>query len=186
MLRVLVNSPVVFKPQVLSVAPALSRCLQVRLTLVHTRALATLSPWKGGIPVISLLSHPMYSTALDFRIRQHGGISSGRQLRLNSTANNKSSVVHNDAPVARNIPGHEPERPLSSIFARITAKSPQGFSSFTKIAALAKSEKKPLLIAVGLLFMSASVSMSIPFTIGRLIDFFSSPNPVRHHLYDDN
>lgn len=175
-----------FKPQVLSVAPALSRCLQVRLTLVHTRALATLSPWKGGIPVISLLSDPMYSTALDFRIRQHGGISSGRQLRLNSTANNKSSVVHNDAPVARNIPGHEPERPLSSIFARITAKSPQGFSSFTKIATLAKSEKKPLLIAVGLLFMSASVSMSIPFTIGRLIDFFSSPNPVRHHLYDDN
>jgi putative ABC transport system ATP-binding protein len=29
------------------------------------------------------------------------------------------------------------------------------------------------------LLISSAVSMSIPFTIGRLIDFFSSTNPVR-------
>jgi hypothetical protein len=30
-----------------------------------------------------------------------------------------------------------------------------------------------------LLLVSSSVSMSVPFTIGKLIDFFSSANPVR-------
>ncbi|KAJ7125200.1 P-loop containing nucleoside triphosphate hydrolase protein [Mycena epipterygia] len=50
-------------------------------------------------------------------------------------------------------------------------------SSFGKIASLARPEKKPLLMAVGLLFVSSSVSLSIPFTIGKLIDFFSSTNP---------
>lgn len=56
-------------------------------------------------------------------------------------------------------------------------------SSFGKIASLAKPEKKPLLMAVGLLFVSSSVSLSIPFTIGKLIDFFSSTNPVRIHFF---
>ncbi|KAJ7287094.1 P-loop containing nucleoside triphosphate hydrolase protein [Mycena rebaudengoi] len=46
-----------------------------------------------------------------------------------------------------------------------------------KIASLAKEEKKPLLIATGLLFASSSVSMTIPFTIGKLIDFFSTNDP---------
>ena len=56
-------------------------------------------------------------------------------------------------------------------------------SSFRKIIALAKPEQKPLLIAIGLLLVSSAVSLTIPFTVGRLIDFFSSPNPVRD-LYD--
>ncbi|KAF9460732.1 P-loop containing nucleoside triphosphate hydrolase protein [Collybia nuda] len=43
--------------------------------------------------------------------------------------------------------------------------------------ALAKPERKPLLLAIGLLLVSSSVSMSIPFTIGKLIDFFSTTNP---------
>lgn len=64
---------------------------------------------------------------------------------------------------------------LASIFRR----GPQGASSFRKIVALAKPERRPLLIAIGLLLASSAVSMSIPFTIGKLIDFFSSPNPVR-------
>ncbi|KAJ7350634.1 P-loop containing nucleoside triphosphate hydrolase protein [Mycena albidolilacea] len=50
-------------------------------------------------------------------------------------------------------------------------------SSFGKIVALAKEEKKPLLMAIGLLFVSSSVSMSVPLTVGKLIDFFSSANP---------
>ncbi|TEB37668.1 hypothetical protein FA13DRAFT_1761915 [Coprinellus micaceus] len=52
-----------------------------------------------------------------------------------------------------------------------------GSSSFRKIISLARPEKKPLLIAVGLLFVSSAVSMSVPFTVGKLIDFFSSTNP---------
>ncbi|KAF8886029.1 P-loop containing nucleoside triphosphate hydrolase protein [Infundibulicybe gibba] len=56
-------------------------------------------------------------------------------------------------------------------------KAPQSTTSLRKIAALAKPERKPLLIAIGLLLVSSSVSMSIPFTIGKLIDFFSSTNP---------
>lgn len=34
-------------------------------------------------------------------------------------------------------------------------------------------------MAIGLLLVSSSVSLSIPFTIGKLIDFFASTNPVR-------
>ncbi|KAF9486088.1 hypothetical protein BDN70DRAFT_794900 [Pholiota conissans] len=50
-------------------------------------------------------------------------------------------------------------------------------SSFKKIVALAKPEWKPLTIAIGLLLMSSAVSMSVPLTIGKLIDFFSTTNP---------
>ena len=179
MLRVLARRQVVLGPQT---APPLSRCVQVRLAPPRTRILVTSSPWKSSIPITSLLSRPTSSTTLNFRIRQHNEISSSRQLRFNSTVNNnKTDVVHNNAAVAENASDHESDRPRSSILARIFAKSPQGLASFTKIVSLAKPEKKPLLTAVGLLFMSASVSMSIPFTIGRLIDFFSSSNPVRHY-----
>ena len=67
--------------------------------------------------------------------------------------------------------------------APILSKTPQNVSSLRKIFALAKPERKPLLIAVGLLLMSSAVSMSVPFTIGKLIDFFSSSNPVRTFSY---
>ncbi|KAF8150437.1 P-loop containing nucleoside triphosphate hydrolase protein [Mycena galopus ATCC 62051] len=70
--------------------------------------------------------------------------------------------------------------PRSSILSRFL---PQSFgasdsaSSFGKIVDLAKTEKKTLLTAIGLLFVSAPIAMSVPLTIGKLIDFFSSPNP---------
>lgn len=63
--------------------------------------------------------------------------------------------------------------------APILSKTPQNVSSLRKIFALAKPERKPLLIAIGLLLISSAVSLSVPFTIGKLIDFFSSSNPVR-------
>jgi hypothetical protein len=63
-----------------------------------------------------------------------------------------------------------------------------------KMVALAAPEKKPLITAVGLLLVSSSVTMTVPLTIGtcmrlevrrmlnrvlgKLIDYFSSPNPV--------
>ncbi|KAJ7072757.1 P-loop containing nucleoside triphosphate hydrolase protein [Mycena amicta] len=67
------------------------------------------------------------------------------------------------------------EKP-SSILSRLSPKS-GSVSSFRKIAALAKPEKKQLLTAVGLLMVSSSVFMSVPLTVGKLIDFFSSSNP---------
>jgi hypothetical protein len=51
-------------------------------------------------------------------------------------------------------------------------------TSFRKIVALARPERRPLLTAIGLLFVSSSVALSIPFTVGKLIDYFTSPNPV--------
>ena len=51
-------------------------------------------------------------------------------------------------------------------------------ASFRKIVALARPERRPLLTAIGLLLVSSTVSLSIPFTVGRLIDYFTSPNPV--------
>ncbi|KAF9022292.1 hypothetical protein BDZ89DRAFT_1070818 [Hymenopellis radicata] len=66
----------------------------------------------------------------------------------------------------------------SSILSRILpSSSSETTSSFRKIIALAKPERKPLSMAVGLLLVSSTVSMSIPFTVGKLIDFFSTPNP---------
>ncbi|KAG9056840.1 ATP-binding cassette permease mdl1 [Serendipita sp. 407] len=50
-------------------------------------------------------------------------------------------------------------------------------SSLRRIYQLALTEKKTLGMAIGLLLVSSSVSMSVPFTIGRLIDYFTSPNP---------
>lgn len=73
----------------------------------------------------------------------------------------------------------------------------QSTSSLKRIYQLALTEKKPLSMAIGLvsntlavchseintviyyqLLVSSSVSMSVPFTIGRIIDYFTSPNPV--------
>jgi len=45
------------------------------------------------------------------------------------------------------------------------------------MVALARPEAKPIGIAIGLLLISSSVSMSVPFTIGKLIDYFSISNP---------
>lgn len=52
---------------------------------------------------------------------------------------------------------------------------PTDNSSVAKLIELAKPERKQLSIAIGLLLVSSSVSMLVPLTIGKLIDFFSSP-----------
>lgn len=64
-----------------------------------------------------------------------------------------------------------------------SSNSSSNLSSFRKIISLSGPERKPLLIATGLLLVSSSVSMSIPFTVGRLIDFFSTANPVSVNEY---
>ncbi|KAJ3720100.1 P-loop containing nucleoside triphosphate hydrolase protein [Lentinula raphanica] len=75
-----------------------------------------------------------------------------------------------------NSPASSSSRP--GFLSRLIPSGPSSTaSSFRKIVALAKPERKPLTTAVGLLLMSSAVTMSIPFTIGKLIDFFSSANP---------
>ena len=59
-----------------------------------------------------------------------------------------------------------------------TAGTSSTSASFRKIVALARPERRPLLTAIGLLLVSSSVSLSIPFTVGRLIDYFTIANPV--------
>ncbi|KAB5588714.1 ATP-dependent permease [Ceratobasidium theobromae] len=46
-------------------------------------------------------------------------------------------------------------------------------TNLRQMIALARPEKKTLLVAVGLLLISSSVTMSVPLTFGKLIDFFS-------------
>ena len=95
--------------------------------------------------------------------------------RLNSTQPT-SSISRSSTPLKRNPNNSYLSRWRPS---RLFSNSSSSISSFWKIISLARPERKPLLIAVGLLFVSSAVSMSIPFTIGRLIDFFASPSPVR-------
>ncbi|KZT21094.1 hypothetical protein NEOLEDRAFT_1139947 [Neolentinus lepideus HHB14362 ss-1] len=79
------------------------------------------------------------------------------------------------------LPQPKPETSKQTVLSRVLPSSlhssPETISSFRKIVALAKTEKKPLGIAIGLLLISSSVSMSIPLTVGKLIDYFTSTNP---------
>ena len=72
---------------------------------------------------------------------------------------------------------------ISPSWSNLLTEDRTKISSIRKILHLARPERKPLLSAIGLLFVSSSVSLSIPFTIGKLIDFFASPQPVRLAYY---
>ncbi|KAJ4483582.1 P-loop containing nucleoside triphosphate hydrolase protein [Lentinula aciculospora] len=75
-------------------------------------------------------------------------------------------------------PRKPPDTERLGILTRFLPSGPSVMaSSFRKIIALAKPERKPLTTAIGLLLVSSAVTMSIPFTIGKLIDFFSTVNP---------
>ncbi|KAK4699123.1 hypothetical protein P7C70_g7144, partial [Phenoliferia sp. Uapishka_3] len=54
-----------------------------------------------------------------------------------------------------------------------TVKEKIQLGEIRRLVDLAKPERKTIAIAVGLLFVSSSISLSIPFTIGRIIDLFS-------------
>ncbi|KAG8705619.1 ATP-binding cassette permease mdl1 [Ceratobasidium sp. 394] len=46
-------------------------------------------------------------------------------------------------------------------------------ASLTQLISLAKPEKNQLLVALGLLFVSSSITMAFPLAFGKLIDFFA-------------
>ncbi|TFK44954.1 P-loop containing nucleoside triphosphate hydrolase protein [Crucibulum laeve] len=134
-------------------------------------------------PIIDLLNarRPVNFRSLTHAIRpplvtSHGLVNACRPLPRTSLTRRFLSTETAAAPKP------SPTPKASSFLSRflpsgVSKKAPENTSSFRKIVALARPEKKPLLIAIGLLLMSSAVSMSVPFTIGRLIDFFSSPNP---------
>ncbi|KAK7691345.1 hypothetical protein QCA50_004740 [Cerrena zonata] len=84
-------------------------------------------------------------------------------------------------PISNVSPSTSPKQ-KPSFFSRFVPSSAEAdpnksASSFRSIIALAKPERKPLGIAIGLLLVSSAVSMSVPFTIGKLIDYFTIANP---------
>ncbi|KAL5483290.1 MDL1 [Sanghuangporus weigelae] len=117
--------------------------------------------------------------------------SSGSSPPANSQSHPPKDPQHkSDIPFQASVPKESSlqrhEQKQSSLFSRLLplsfrSESPSTSSNSTssarKIIALAKSERKPLLLAIGLLFVSSSVSLSIPFTIGKLIDFFAATEP---------
>lgn len=100
-------------------------------------------------------------------------------FRLYTTSSPPSRNASASPP--RSTPQRQPllSRFLPTLFTSSSLKDNSSTSSFKKIVSLARPERRPLLIAVGLLLVSSSVSLSIPFTVGKLIDFFTSSNPVR-------
>jgi ABC-type multidrug transport system fused ATPase/permease subunit len=48
------------------------------------------------------------------------------------------------------------------------------FPDIRRLLSLASSQKRRIFIALGLLIVSSAVSLSVPFAIGRLIDFFTT------------
>ncbi|KAI9634242.1 putative ATP-binding cassette transporter [Dioszegia hungarica] len=63
---------------------------------------------------------------------------------------------------------------ITSTFALSDKAQDTGGSSVKKLVQLAKPEGRQLGIAVGLLVVSSGVSMLVPLTVGKLIDFFST------------
>ncbi|KAL6304938.1 P-loop containing nucleoside triphosphate hydrolase protein [Sparassis latifolia] len=94
-------------------------------------------------------------------------------------SSNTTQDAHPQSTIERSRP--LPVKPKSSLLSRLFPSFISGAagnaSSFSKIVALAKPERKPLGIAVGLLVVSSSISLSVPFTVGKLIDFFTSTEP---------
>jgi hypothetical protein len=88
-----------------------------------------------------------------------------------------------DRNVSKSTPPPTKRSILSRLFPSAGEDAAKSASSFRSIVALAKPEKKPLGIAIGLLLISSSVSMTIPLTVGKLIDYFTSPVPVRSSSY---
>ena len=78
----------------------------------------------------------------------------------------------NESPSA---PSSPPEKATPVDIRKFLSGKSKG-SQLLKLIALAGPEKKPLSIAITLLFISSAVSLSIPFTVGKLIDYFTGPN----------
>ncbi|KAG8777587.1 ATP-binding cassette permease mdl1 [Ceratobasidium sp. 428] len=80
---------------------------------------------------------------------------------------------------SRHASSSAPHRSVSTALTKLLPASLQPDSgnqtaNIRQLFSLAKPEKKTLLTAFGLLLISSSVTMSVPLTFGKLIDFFSN------------
>ncbi|KAI9452277.1 P-loop containing nucleoside triphosphate hydrolase protein [Lactarius psammicola] len=130
------------------------RVLSARLTFPHPSTSKRYPPW------------PTYALAQGSRFFV---TSPATRAPTSSTSTSSRST-----PTRRSILS----RFLPSTFSPSTDGSVPTSTSFRKIVALARPERRPLLTAIGLLLVSSSVSLSIPFTVGKLIDYFTSTNPT--------
>lgn len=122
--------------------------------------------------VVPLRPHCCYSPASPFKLYPFRNVE-GR--RFNSIDSSKSTSKPSISPPRTS---GEKQSWLSRFLPASVSDTTKSASSFRKIVALARPEAKPLGIAVSLLLVSSTVSMSIPFTIGKLIDYFTSTHPV--------
>ncbi|KAI0090571.1 P-loop containing nucleoside triphosphate hydrolase protein [Irpex rosettiformis] len=104
-----------------------------------------------------------------------------RTAQLQAYYQRQLSTHQDSANSPNSTPAKPPPTPKRSILSRFLPSTggdaTKSASSFRSIVALAKPEKRPLGIAIGLLLISSSVSMTIPLTVGKLIDYFTSPTP---------
>ncbi|KZT65402.1 hypothetical protein DAEQUDRAFT_731456 [Daedalea quercina L-15889] len=125
--------------------------------------------------------HPRLPCRISFAQRLLATHASRPSTPTNSPSTQSQSETPSKKPETPLPLPAEPPAPKPSVLSRVLPSSlsetGKTASSFRKIIALAKPERKPLAISMGLLVISSSVSMSIPFMVGRLIDFFTSPNP---------
>ena len=128
---------------------------------------------RRALSVRLALSHP--STSGRYPPFPTYAFAQGARLFVSSPA---TRAPTSSSPTPTTTPRSILSRFLPSSFTSSADGSIPTTTSFRKIVALARPERRPLLTAIGLLLVSSSVSLSIPFTVGKLIDYFTSTTPV--------
>jgi putative ABC transport system ATP-binding protein len=100
-------------------------------------------------------------------------------LRLTRTLHAASprAVLTRPSLLLRRFESSTTEPPRPSLLRRLVPREtdPEAESvSFRGLLALTRPERKTIGLGIGFLLISSSVSLSVPFTIGRLIDYFAS------------
>lgn len=158
----------------------------------------------NGSPCIQMQSKlPAYSTK--------GQSRSLRILPRRNYSTENPPATKETLPPENKQPAERSNSLLGRILPASLAPGEESSSSLRKLISLAGPEKPTIAKAVGLvrfpvvfgvaetlltndtagarfllqLFISSAVSMSIPFTIGKLIDFFSSPDPVSAFFFSN-
>ncbi|WFD06201.1 hypothetical protein MVES1_001543 [Malassezia vespertilionis] len=83
-------------------------------------------------------------------------------------------VRHDDKPVAKPSAFREFTGAFREMFSR--GKSDGNYPPLERIYALMMPEKRNMLVALVLLLIASGVTLSVPFTIGKVVDFFSTPD----------
>ncbi|KAI0288713.1 P-loop containing nucleoside triphosphate hydrolase protein [Russula brevipes] len=151
-------------------------CLPLR-GIVAASAHSSGARGRGALSVSLVFAHPStsrrYPPSPAFASAQKRFFAASSALRAPPSSH---TVSPSPPPIRRSILSRLLPASLSS--APNTGGASSTSTSLRKIAALARPERRPLLTAIGLLVVSSSVSLSIPFTVGKLIDYFTSPHPT--------